>query len=81
MGEITVNLEQFETTIQTLFKPELLKEFHDDYGFTNTSNDSISNVGYCTNLSVETIEEAANKGVDLIITHHDAWDFIYGFTR
>ncbi|WP_405098630.1 Nif3-like dinuclear metal center hexameric protein [Oceanobacillus sp. FSL H7-0719] len=73
-----MRLEQFERYIQTLFNQELLEEFEDDYGFTYTSNSSISTIGYATNLSIETIEKAAENDVDLMITHHDAWDFIYG---
>jgi dinuclear metal center YbgI/SA1388 family protein len=73
-----MNLQQFEVTIKGLFQKELLEEFADDYGFTNTSNNTISKIGYCTNLSIETVEKAAENHVDLMITHHDAWDFIYG---
>ncbi|TLS36175.1 Nif3-like dinuclear metal center hexameric protein [Pseudalkalibacillus caeni] len=73
-----MNLKQFEQYIQKLFTEELLEEFHDDYGFTDKSNDSISKIGYSTNLSIETIEKAAENNVDLMVTHHDAWDFIYG---
>jgi putative NIF3 family GTP cyclohydrolase 1 type 2 len=73
-----MNLEQFEVTINRLFQKELLEEFADDYGFTNTSNNSISKIGYSTNLSIDTVEKAAENNVDLLITHHDAWDFIYG---
>lgn len=72
-----MNLNEFEQTIKKLFGTELLEE-HDDYGFTNTSNDDIKKVGYATNLSLETVEQAIQQGVDLIVTHHDAWDFLYG---
>jgi dinuclear metal center YbgI/SA1388 family protein len=73
-----MNLGQFESTIIKLFGNELLAEFDDDYGFTNKTNDPIKTVGYCTNLSIEVIEQAKDKNVDLIVTHHDAWDFIFG---
>lgn len=73
-----MDLEQFENTIIKLFKKEFLDSFHDEYGFTNKTNNAISKVGYATNLSLETIEIAKRNNVDLIITHHDAWDFIYG---
>ncbi|MBY0095684.1 Nif3-like dinuclear metal center hexameric protein [Mesobacillus maritimus] len=73
-----MNLEQFETSIKKLFTKELLKEFDDDYGFTNKTNDSIKRIGYSTNLSIEVIEQAKDNHVDLILTHHDAWDFIFG---
>ncbi|SEN96293.1 dinuclear metal center protein, YbgI/SA1388 family [Mesobacillus persicus] len=73
-----MNLEQFEQHIKKLFAKELLEELDDDYGFTNKSKNSISTIGYATNLSIETIEKAAKNNVDLMVTHHDAWDFIYG---
>ncbi len=73
-----MNIAKFNTTINELFPIELLEEFNDDYGFTNTSNDMIKTIGFSTNLSIEVIEQAKAEQVDLIITHHDAWDFIYG---
>ncbi|MBM7692161.1 putative NIF3 family GTP cyclohydrolase 1 type 2 [Peribacillus deserti] len=73
-----MNLNEFKVIITKLFNRELLEEFQDDYGFTNESNICISKIGYCTNLSIDTIEKAAENKVDLMITHHDAWDFIYG---
>ncbi|WP_249646254.1 Nif3-like dinuclear metal center hexameric protein, partial [Lysinibacillus sp. D3C2_S12] len=33
---------------------------------------------YCVNLTLETIEEARIQGVDMIMTHHDAWEELYG---
>lgn len=72
-----MNLNEFEQTIKKLFGEKLLEE-HDDYGFTNTSNHEIRKIGYATNLSLETVEQAIQQGVDLIVTHHDAWDFLYG---
>lgn len=73
-----MNITKFNATINELFPRELLEEFNDDYGFTNTSNNMIKTIGYSTNLSIEVIEQAKAAQVDLIITHHDAWDFIYG---
>lgn len=73
-----MNISQFRTTITKLFPEELLKEFERDFGFLNTSDGRISTVGYATNISLEVIDRAAALDIDLIITHHDAWDFIYG---
>ncbi|WP_404335292.1 Nif3-like dinuclear metal center hexameric protein [Planococcus rifietoensis] len=72
-----MKLNDFEKTIQQLFGEELLKE-DDEYGFTNTSDREIHKIGYATNLSIETVEMAIAQGVELMVTHHDAWDFIYG---
>lgn len=57
-----MNLYEFEKTIKKLFSSKLLEE-HDDYGFTNTSNDNINKIGYATNLSLETIEQASQLGI------------------
>ncbi|MEK4425578.1 Nif3-like dinuclear metal center hexameric protein [Solibacillus sp. FSL K6-1523] len=38
----------------------------------------VKKIGYCVNLTLETIEEARKHGVDMMVTHHDAWDEIYG---
>lgn len=73
-----MNINQFNNTIAKLFPKELVEEFEGDFGFLNVSNDEISTIGYATNISLEVIEQAATLGVDLIVTHHDAWDFIYG---
>lgn len=72
-----MNLSEFEQTIHQLFGEELLKE-DDEFGFTNTTNDDMKRIGYATNLSLETVEQAIEQGIDLMVTHHDAWDFIYG---
>lgn len=73
-----MNLEQFEDSIKKLFHHDLLESLDDDFGFTNRSNNTISVIGYSTNLSIEIIEKAAENNVDLLLTHHDAWDFVYG---
>lgn len=70
-------LKEFERTIHQLFGEKLLEE-DDEYGFTNTSEGEIRKIGYATNLSMETVELAIAQGADLMVTHHDAWDFIYG---
>lgn len=70
--------KQFWLSIEALFGKELLKKFAVDYGFTNRTDKEIRTVGYTVNLSLETIEQAVRNQVDLMITHHDAWDFIFG---
>ncbi|WP_107838285.1 Nif3-like dinuclear metal center hexameric protein [Metasolibacillus meyeri] len=73
-----MNITQFEQYISILFGEELLTQIEHEYGFTNKTDDEIRKIGYATNLSLETIEEAKKHDVDLMVTHHDAWDFIYG---
>lgn len=47
-------------------------------GLTYHADKKVEKVGYCVNLTLETIEEARLHGVDMMVTHHDAWDEIYG---
>lgn len=70
---------EFEGLMSQLFG-EWLKEFKDDgeYGFTYRVEKEIKKIAYATNLTPETVYKAQEYGVDLLITHHDAWDFIYG---
>jgi putative NIF3 family GTP cyclohydrolase 1 type 2 len=72
-----MKLSQFKKTIETLFPAELLA-VHDDFGWVSKIKDDVHRIGYCTNLSLEAIESAAKQNVDLLLTHHDAWDFLYG---
>ncbi|MCP1158235.1 Nif3-like dinuclear metal center hexameric protein [Bacillus infantis] len=73
-----MDLDQFSLLLEEWFGKELLEEFSDDYGFTHITEKKIRTVGYAVNLSPETIEQAVSSQVDLMITHHDAWDFIFG---
>jgi dinuclear metal center YbgI/SA1388 family protein len=70
---------EFEELMPQLFG-DWLKEFKDDgeYGFTYRVEKEIKKIAYATNLTPETVYKAQEYGVDLLITHHDAWDFIYG---
>lgn len=62
----------------SLFDQEHLEQYPGEYGLFDGGNEKVTRVGYATNLSVETAELAAAEQIDLIITHHDVWDFIYG---
>jgi dinuclear metal center YbgI/SA1388 family protein len=65
--------------IQSFTQEKLdLVEGKDEYGFTHIGVEQISKLGYCTNLTVESAREAANQKVDLLMTHHDAWEWMAG---
>jgi putative NIF3 family GTP cyclohydrolase 1 type 2 len=65
--------------LMSLFQYEKLDGRMDsEWGFNNEIEKDVSKIGYATNLSPETIHEAIKKGVDLIVTHHDAWPFVFG---
>lgn len=72
-------LTQFKECIQTLFG-DLLEQFRDcgEYGFNHEHSRPVRRLGYCTNLAPEVVEQARDRQVDLIVTHHDAWDFVFG---
>ena len=73
-----VALNEIVEYMNSLFRTKNLKSFSEEVGVTYDSQKPISKIGYCTNLTLDSIEKAAKHGVDLLVTHHDAWEFIYG---
>ena len=73
-----MNLNKIEEYIITLFETTDNEMFYKESGINFDSKKEIKRIGYSTNLTLEVIEKAKEDGVDLIITHHDAWDFMYG---
>ena len=69
---------QLKDCLLSLFESEKLNRFPEEWGFTARGNGPISKVGYCTNLTPHTVQEAIRHGVDLVLTHHDVWSFMYG---
>lgn len=61
----------------SLFNTRSNKHYNSQSGFTYISNNGINKIGYCTNLTPDSIKEANKARVDLILTHHDAWDFMF----
>lgn len=70
---------QFKSYIHELFG-SLLNDFeeNEEYGYHLFSSNHYQRIGYATNLTPEVVQQAAVEKVDLIITHHDAWSFVYG---
>ena len=73
-----MRLVEIERFIISLFESSENEHFHEQSGTTVEGTEEIRRIGYCTNLTLDTIEEGKKNNVDLIITHHDAWDFIFG---
>ncbi|MES5893369.1 Nif3-like dinuclear metal center hexameric protein [Bacillus cereus group sp. RP43] len=73
-----MNITQFKEHITSLFEEHLNKYGDDEYGFTHISKEEFHKIGYTTNLTLETIEEAYQNGVDMILTHHAPWSFLFG---
>lgn len=70
--------DAFKEKLLTLFEAEKLAAAPEDWGFSNECKKEIRALGFATNLTLETIEGARKKGVDCLLTHHDAWEFLYG---
>jgi putative NIF3 family GTP cyclohydrolase 1 type 2 len=49
-----------------------------EFGVTGRAGDSIQRIGYATNLDLGVVASAIASRVDLVVTHHDAWEFLYG---
>lgn len=64
--------------INDLFNITNKEVYSRESGLTYHADKKVKRVGYCVNLTLETIEEARLQGVDMMVTHHDAWDEIYG---
>ena len=62
----------------SLFATEKLSHNDHEWGFFNEKNSEINRIGFCVNLTPKAIEKAHNHGVDLLLTHHDAWPFVFG---
>ncbi|OQC17326.1 MAG: putative GTP cyclohydrolase 1 type 2 [Firmicutes bacterium ADurb.Bin080] len=73
-----MRLAEIERFIISLFESDENEHFHEQSGITVRGTEDIRRIGYCTNLTLDTIEEGRKNNVNLIITHHDAWDFIFG---
>ena len=73
-------IKDFESYIIDTFtkeKLDIVKE-KNEYGFTNIGAKNVVKLGYCTNLTIESAQESAKNKVDLLITHHDAWEWMSG---
>ena len=77
-GEETMNINQVKDKIEGLFHTKTNPSFKSESGITIGTDRDIKRIGYCVNLTVDTVNEAISAGVDMMVTHHDAWDFVYG---
>ncbi|WP_425448836.1 Nif3-like dinuclear metal center hexameric protein [Dethiothermospora halolimnae] len=60
------------------FRTRNNSDYNEETGITYDAGKDIKKIGYCTNLTPEVVNKANELNVDLILTHHDAWHFIYG---
>lgn len=73
-----MDMSQIVNSIDTLFKGTGRKIYSDESGVTHQADKAVRKLGYCVNLTLETIEEARSHGVDMMVTHHKAWDEVFG---
>lgn len=73
-----MEVSQIVERIKDLFVVTNKKIYFSESGITYDADKDVKKIGYSVNLTLETIEEAKVHGVDLMVTHHDAWDEIYG---
>lgn len=73
-------IKDFENFIIENFTKEKLEivKGKNEYGFTNIGREEVLKLGYCTNLTNESAQEATKNNIDLLITHHDAWEWMSG---
>lgn len=64
--------------INELFNVTNKEIYSSESGVIYNAGKEVKKLGYCVNLTIETIEQARIHGVDMMVTHHDAWDEIYG---
>jgi len=77
-GDVSMDVSQIVERINELFNVTNKEIYASESGVTYHADKEVKKIGYCVNLTLEMIEEARIHGVDMMITHHDAWDEIYG---
>ncbi|MEK8198795.1 Nif3-like dinuclear metal center hexameric protein [Lysinibacillus sp. FSL M8-0134] len=73
-----MDVTQIVGKINELFNVKNKEIYASESGITYKADKKVKKIGYCVNLTLETIEEARIQGVDMMLTHHDAWEELYG---
>ena len=74
-----MTLDELESDLSDLLGPAI--EIVGESAMAANGRTKVSRLGYATNLTPETVRGARKAKVDLLITHHDAWGFIYGMNE
>ncbi|MCL6430007.1 MAG: Nif3-like dinuclear metal center hexameric protein [Anaerolineae bacterium] len=69
-----MTIDEFEGYLRELFGAKLAR----DSGFTHIGRREVHKLGYAVNVAPQTLEEAVRQRVDLMLTHHDPWQEVYG---
>lgn len=73
-----MNAHAIVAKIESLFHGTDREIFANESGLTYDADQDVKRIGYCVNLTLETIEEARYHGLHMLLTHYPAWDEIYG---
>ncbi len=63
--------------VRRCFAPLNLDDYEGEFGFVVNSSVDIARVGFATNLTPVTVKGARQAGVQALLTHHDAWQFMH----
>ena len=66
----------FRDPLNDLFGARLLDEHPDEWGITDRCPNP-SAIGYATTITPRSISAALDLGADVVVTHHDAWSFMF----
>lgn len=75
---VSMKYTQLKEKLLSLFNQEKLRLASKEWGFFHEEKSEIKRLGYAVNLTEKTIEAAKNQKVDFLLTHHDAWPFVFG---
>ena len=70
-----MNIQQFKDYLAEVFGIDRLSR---DSGFTHVGSQEITKMGYAANITPQTLEEAIRARVNMMLTHHDPWQEVYG---
>lgn len=70
--------QKLKEKMLSMFDREKLEAAPAEWGIYNESRHTIGCIGYATNITPEVIKLAYESGVELLLTHHDSWDFVFG---
>lgn len=73
-----MKISLLQDKFRSLFEPAVLTPQADEWKWRIPKNlREVYTLGYATSLTPEVIQAAVDCQVQLIITHHDAWDFLH----
>jgi putative NIF3 family GTP cyclohydrolase 1 type 2/ribosomal protein S18 acetylase RimI-like enzyme len=71
-----MNVDGCESFLRDLFGSTA--DIPGEFGVTCRHAGDVTRIGFATNLTPDVVAAAGENGIDLLVTHHDAWDFVYG---